>query len=232
MLLFGSLIFSIPIVLPALKALSRSLLWAGLVTLGLLRPCAGMLSMSAMNIMYNNVLSAHFGLYNGIASSVTSCGRCLSPVTVGSLFAVGVSSAGSASFPLGIYLPFTAAAALAVVAVTISFRLPSEVGVRPETCGATSDELETKRAEGRGSELPEAVPTSDEDPAATLATAVRVSSRDQSTATKGVVGDDGAASSQRPAMAGAGTAGPTMTAEPDGVGDASKRCRDTSSLAS
>ena len=129
MTLFGIIIVSVSTVLPALKAVSDTLLWCGLITMGLLRPCAGMLSMSAMGIMYNNALTADFGLYNGLAQSVTSFGRCISPVSAGTLFDIGISNEGA--FPLGVHLPFVVAGSLAFLAVAISCCLPKHVGRRP-----------------------------------------------------------------------------------------------------
>ena len=159
MTLFGTLIVGIPTVLPLLRRVSPGLLWAGLLLLGFTRPAAGMLSMSAMNIMYNNALKSDFGLYNGIAASTTSAARCLFPVIAGSLFSLGVSSPASVSFPLGVYLPFNVAGALAALAVTISFSLPAEVGVKQESRAAS---------EGAGARTA-ATSTSDEVPAAPAA---------------------------------------------------------------
>ena len=143
MSLFGSLIVGIPTVLPALRAVSPGLLWAGLLVLGFTRPAAGMLSMSAMNIMYNNAIKSDFGFYNGIAASTTSTGRCLFPVFSGSLFSLGVSSADTVPFPLGVYLPFNVAGALAALAVTISFWLPAEVGLKNGQRGGEEPEART-----------------------------------------------------------------------------------------
>lgn len=101
-------------------------------------------SVSAMNIMYNNALKSDFGLYNGISASTTSAARCLFPLVAGSTFALGVSSADSAPFPLGIYLPFNLAGGFAVLAVAISFWLPPGVGLRQRRC----DDNSTDKAEG------------------------------------------------------------------------------------
>ena len=151
MTLFGTLIVGIPTVLPLLRRVSPGLLWAGLLLLGFTRPAAGMLSMSAMNIMYNNALKSDFGLYNGIAASTTSAARCLFPVIAGSLFSLGVSSPASVSFPLGVYLPFNVAGALAALAVTISFSLPAEVGVKQESRAASEGAGARKRRRRFGS---------------------------------------------------------------------------------
>uniref|UniRef100_A0A7S2NNW4 Major facilitator superfamily (MFS) profile domain-containing protein n=1 Tax=Haptolina brevifila TaxID=156173 RepID=A0A7S2NNW4_9EUKA len=128
MTLFGSLIVGIPTVLPALRLASEDFFWGGLITLGFLRPAAGMLAMSAMGIIFNNALTSDFGLYNGISQSATSLGRCLFPTIAGSFFALGVSSPAAMPFPLGVYLPFAIAGALAAVAVGVSLRLPVDEG--------------------------------------------------------------------------------------------------------
>eukprot|EP00966_Prymnesium_polylepis_P163160 3771074-Prymnesium_polylepis.1 len=117
--------------------------------------------MSAMGIMYNNALVSDFGLYNGIAQSATSLGRCLFPVIAGSLFALGVSSPASVAFPFGVYLPFNVAGALAATAVCISFRLPARAGCRQkeEEREAQAGTSTGRAADTRGSVEPADRPT-------------------------------------------------------------------------
>ena len=95
-------------------------MWSGLGLLSAVRGLAGPLCFPALLLILNSAISARYGFWNGLASSVAACARAVSPSLFGHLFAVG-SRAGHAAFPFDASMPFLLASASLAGATALVF---------------------------------------------------------------------------------------------------------------
>jgi len=107
--------------LRALRQVSTSAMWVGLVAIGVMRGLSGPFIFSAVSVVLNDLIVDRPGLYNGLAMSASSLARAIAPISMGSLFA-SVTATGAATATNN-------AAAISTVGYRLPFYLLAIVGL-------------------------------------------------------------------------------------------------------